>query len=366
MSAEQLPRSVLHIVPALYSADGRILGGAERYAFELARHMAEEVPTRLLTFGPEDGFSTVGRLQIRTLGGAHHVYGNRFNPITARLVGALRGASVIHCHQGGILSAKVAALVARTTRRRVFATDHGGAAYDLTMRIPTDFLFHGHLHVSRFSRRRAGHERRRGAEVVYGGVDTDKFAPAPTTEHQPRRVLFVGRITPHKGVDDLVEALPDNLGLDVVGPPYDERFLTELRELAAGKDVRFQHGWDDLELAAAYRRALAIVLPSVYTDRYGNHTEVPELLGQTLLEGMASGRPAVCTDVAAMPEVVDAEVTGFVVPARSPGTLGDRLTWLAANAARADEMGRAGRKRVLERFTWPRVVERCLRAYGGR
>jgi hypothetical protein len=44
---------VLHIVPALFGATG-IVGGAERYAFELARHMADRVPTRLVSFGPRD------------------------------------------------------------------------------------------------------------------------------------------------------------------------------------------------------------------------------------------------------------------------------------------------------------------------
>ena len=43
---------VLHIVPALFGADrGGLTGGAERFALELARHMADVVPTRLLSFG---------------------------------------------------------------------------------------------------------------------------------------------------------------------------------------------------------------------------------------------------------------------------------------------------------------------------
>jgi glycosyltransferase involved in cell wall biosynthesis len=353
-------------VPALFSPDGRVLGGAERYALELARHMAEQVETELVTFGPEDATTTIDRLTIRTLGGAHHVYGNRFNPVSARLFAALRGARVIHCHQGGVLSAKLAALYARTTGRRVFATDHGGAAWDLTSRLQTDRLFHGHLHVSEFSRRHAGHDARRGAEVIYGGVDTEKFSPAPDGGPAERRVLFVGRIVPHKGVDDLVEALPDGLGLDVAGPALNDRFLADLRDLARGKDVRFHHDWDDARLVDGYRSALAVVLPSVYQDRYGGRSEVPELLGQTLLEGMAAGRPAICTDVAGMPEVVEAGLTGFIVPEHDPAQLGERLGRLAADPALADELGRAGRRRVLEHFSWPTVVDRCLRAYGGR
>ena len=69
---------------------------------------------------------------------------------------------------------------------------------------------------------------------------------------------------------------------------------------------------------------LCVVLPSVYRSAAGE-TKVPELLGQTLLEGMACGLPAVCTRVASMPEVVDDGVTGFVVPPNDPTALGERL-----------------------------------------
>ncbi len=87
---------------------------------------------------------------------------------------------------------------------------------------------------------------------------------------------------------------------------------------------------------------------------------MPELLGQTLLEGMACGAATVCTRVASMPEVVEDGVTGFVVPPNDPGALGERLAWLAAHRDRAAPMGAAGRARVLRHFTWRAVVSRCL------
>jgi glycosyltransferase involved in cell wall biosynthesis len=105
------------------------------------------------------------------------------------------------------------------------------------------------------------------------------------------------------------------------------------------------------------------VLPSVYKNMYGGETTVPELLGQTLLEGMACGAPVVCTDVASMPEVVEDGVTGFVVPARDPSALGEKLRWLREHPSEAAAMGRAARRRVLEKFTWPTVVRRCLEIY---
>src|SRR5439155_16371755 len=125
------------------------------------------------------------------------------------------------------------------------------------------------------------------------------------------------------------------------------------------------HDCDDAELVRAYRRALCVVLPSVYRSCYGQESKVPELLGQTLLEGMACGTPAICTNVASMPEVVTDRETGFIVPPNDPATLRERLGWLRDHPADAAVLGMSARQRVLDRFTWPRVVERCLATYTG-
>jgi glycosyltransferase involved in cell wall biosynthesis len=133
--------------------------------------------------------------------------------------------------------------------------------------------------------------------------------------------------------------------------------------LAEGKQVQFRTDCGDAELIAAYRRALCVVLPSVYRDMYGRETRVPELLGQTLLEGMACGAPAICTDVASLPEVVMDGVTGFVTPPNDPAALRQKLCWLRDHPGQTRALGEAARQHVLEKFTWPAVVRRCLEIY---
>jgi glycosyltransferase involved in cell wall biosynthesis len=64
-----------------------------------------------------------------------------------------------------------------------------------------------------------------------------------------------------------------------------------------------------------------------------------------------------------MPEVVEDGVTGFVVPPNDPHTLRQRLEWLRDHPEAARQMGAAGRRRVLERFQWSTVVDRCLALY---
>jgi glycosyltransferase involved in cell wall biosynthesis len=164
-------------------------------------------------------------------------------------------------------------------------------------------------------------------------------------------------------VGDLIAALPDNISLDIVGPDNRTGNVEALKEQAAAKRVTFLHNVGDPALVDAYRRALCLVLPSVYRMSDGRETTVPELLGQTLLEAMACATPVICTRVAAMPEIVDDGVTGFIVEPGDRQALGDRLGWLAAHPAEAEAMGAAGRRAVLERFQWTQVVERCLDAY---
>jgi len=361
-SLNHSPR-VLHIVPGLFG-EGGIFGGAERYALELARYMAEETPTTLVSFGTAGRRMQMGALHVRILGRPWHVRGQANNPLHPLLLPELLRADVVHCHQRQVLASSLAALACRATGRRVFVTDLGGGGWDLSAYVSTDRWYHGHLHISEYGRAVSGHSDKPCAHVILGGVDAEKFSPDPDTKRE-NMVLFVGRLLPHKGVNDLVDAVPPDMPLELIGRPYHDQFLQDLKLKAEGKQVTFRHSCDDAELVRAYRRAMCVVLPSVYRTIYGGETLVPELLGQTLLEGMACGAPAICTRVASMPEVVEDGVTGFVVPPNDPAAVREKLLWLREHPGEAKAMGEIARKRVLEKFTWPAVVRRCLAIYQG-
>lgn len=353
---------VVQVVPALFGKGG-VVGGAERYVYELARHMAERQPTRLVTFGPEDRCEDHGPLHVRVLGKPAYLRGQRSNPFSWKLFGELRRAQVVHCHQQHVMASSFCAAWCRVTGRKVFVSDLGGGGWDISGYVSTDRWYHGHLHISQYSRRIFGHEGKPWAHVIMGGVDTRRFSPDPSVP-KTGSVVFVGRLLPHKGVNDLVAALPAGMALELIGKEGEERFLGDLKRLAAGRRVVFRRACDDLELVEAYRRALCVVLPSVYTNLYGEYSNIPELLGQTLLEGMACGLPAICTDVASMPEIVENGVTGFVVPPNDPHALGQRLEWLRDQPEACARMGKLARERIETQFTWPSVVQRCLECYG--
>jgi glycosyltransferase involved in cell wall biosynthesis len=357
--------NVVHVVPSLFGDDRGIVGGAERYAFELARFMARRVPTQLVSFGKRPEQWKEQELDVRVLGHSHYVRSQPANPISSELPKALRGADVVHVHQQHIVASTVSAALARLRGQRVFVSDLGGGGWDISGYVSTDRWYHGHLHISSYSRRICGQEANPRSHVIFGGVDTEKFTPDTTVE-RTGSVLFVGRLLAHKGIDVLIDSIDDGLRLEVIGRPYDEAYLRLLKERAAGKNVTFRHDANDDDLVAAFRRSACIVLPSVYRDVFGNITNVPELLGQTLLEGMACGIPAVCSNVASMPEVVIDGLTGFVVPPNDSESLRARLHVLVDEVAQREAMGNAARLHVLERFTWPAVVDRCLNIYAGK
>jgi alpha-maltose-1-phosphate synthase len=353
---------VMHIVPALFSRNGGIIGGGERYALELARHMAEQVTTTLVTFGDTPHREAFGKLRVEICRPLGYVDGQRTNPIAFGFLTELRKADVVHCHQLHTVVSSITALVCGLSGRRVFVTDLGGGGRDISAYISTDRWYNGHLHISEYSRQIAGHSKKSWAHVIMGGVDTDVFSPKDSARRNGA-VLFVGRLLPHKGTDDLLRALPASMSLDIIGPAVDPQYIRDLKALAVGRKVTFHHDCDDSALIEAYRTASCVVLPSVYQTMYGSSTVIPELLGQTLLEAMACEAPVICTNVASLSEIVEDGVTGFIVPPNDPCALNEKLSWVDGHSKEAKAMGKAGRLRVSQRFTWPQVVQRCLEIY---
>ncbi len=88
--------------------------------------------------------------------------------------------------------------------------------------------------------------------MIYGGVGTSRFFPDRVVPKDPL-VVFVGRVRPHKGVNNLIRAMPDGLTLEVIGRPYNYlEYQVMLAKLAVRKPVRFRSGRDDDEVIQAY------------------------------------------------------------------------------------------------------------------
>ena len=153
------------------------------------------------------------------------------------LVGVCFGScvtpDVVHCHQRHVLTSTLSAMYCRATGRRVFATELGGGGWDISAYVSTDRWYHGHLHISEYSVKIHGHAGHPWAHLISGGVDTERFAPDDTV---PRNgsVVFVGRLLPHKGLVDLLDATGSDVAVEIIGQPCDPVFLNELKRRADG------------------------------------------------------------------------------------------------------------------------------------
>lgn len=380
------PFRVVHLSPTLFG-DESITGGGERFATELARAMSRLVPTRLVSFSEaargrrlhdrhdtrsireaDDRIAT-GMLDVRLFQPLTFIRGQKTNPLSFRFLGALADADVVHCHQFHVLATTLALAYGRLRGKRLFVTDLGGGGWDLSYHVDVGRWVDGFLHISEFSARQMEARFQGKNHVIFAGVAVDKFRPTG----QPKRptVLFVGRLLPHKGINYLIEAMDTQTELRIIGRPWEpqlvatrsEEYLALLHRLAMGKNVRFIFDAKDEQLVEEYSTALVTVLPSVYTDVFGQTRAAPELLGLTLLESLACGTPVIATRVGGMPEVVEEGVTGFLVPPNDVRALAERIAWMKNHPLEARRMGERGRQRVIEKFTWDQVARRAIAIY---
>ena len=199
----------------------------------------------------------------------------------------------------------------------------------------------------------------REVEVVPNAVDTDRFHPSNNGEHIRSRLspddqplaLFVGRLVPHKGVGILVRALSrlERGRLVVVGDgPYRNWLEGLVRSKGLGERVVFAGPIGDAWLPAYYAACDTVVLPS--TSRL-------EAFGIVGLEGMASGKPLVLSDIPGVRDVITGE-EGHIVEPLDPDALAGALEDIWDYPERARQMGVRGRERAEREFAWPRVAEK--------
>mgnify|MGYP001568340697 CR=1 FL=1 len=153
----------------------------------------------------------------------------------------------------------------------------------------------------------------------------------------------------------LIEALPPGVSLDVVGGGQDAAYRARVAALSEGKAVVFHGALPDADVVRLYQRATLVVLPSLVDSGFTSS-----------MEAMACGTPVLGTRLGSLPEVVTPGQTGWLVPAGDGAAMRAAIHDALSQPARLQTMGEAARADVLQRFTWSRVAERCLRAYQQR
>jgi glycosyltransferase involved in cell wall biosynthesis len=174
--------------------------------------------------------------------------------------------------------------------------------------------------------------------VIPSGVE---LPPPPGLEAEPPQILYVGRLSPEKGVLDLVEAA-QGMPLVVAGDG-------PLRAHVPGALGFVPHD----RVGSLYGQAAVICCPS--------HREG---FGMACAEAMAYGRPVVASSVGGLLDLVVDGETGLLVPPGDVVALRAALARLLGDRELRQRLGEAGRRRIEQHFAWPAVVESLLAAYG--
>jgi glycosyltransferase involved in cell wall biosynthesis len=225
-------------------------------------------------------------------------------------------------------------------------------------------------------------------QTIFNGVDTSHFVGNDiyNNEHNPEQpnILFVGRISPEKGIHVLIDAFKEvvkrypQASLNIVGSEAiaakeliinisDEPHVTELASFFPGsyleklksqipsdlaKQINFVGGTDQEKLLKYYWDADILVNPSL-----------SEAFGMSLAEAMATHLPVIGARVGGMISVIDEGKTGLLVEPANPSALAKAILDLLGDRELRKQMGIAGNRRVKELFSWDKISEDLLSRY---
>jgi glycosyltransferase involved in cell wall biosynthesis len=192
--------------------------------------------------------------------------------------------------------------------------------------------------------------------VVYNGMDVEQFRNTGEKRDE-RTILFVGNTEDHKkGILFLLEALaelPDEIRLTIVdeGPPLKKNAAGLVDKIGVQKRIKFTGKVDQQTLVSLYSKASLLVMSSLY-----------EGFGLPAAEAMSCETPVVVTRAGALPEVVDSSCGILVEPGNSRA-LRDAIIKLLNDRESRSRMGKNGRKKVEENFSWPVAARNTLEVY---
>lgn len=290
------------------------------------------------------------------------------------LYGLLSGDDydVVHAHSYRHYGTYVGALLRKKRKTPFVLSPYGSAGYESSRRLLPLYIIQDLItrnYPLRYADRILANTRYEkdslidlGADpdkidVVYREVDTELFRKVD--EVVDDTVLYIGRVTPIKGIELLIEAmglLRDSFKLVIVGLVEDEGYHRRLRHRiqSLGIEDRVEFTGEVLynDIPTYLSRALVVVLPSIY-----------ENLGGVLLEAQACECPVIGLDTGGIGEVIKDQETGFLLKERDGALMAEKIELLAGDPGMRSEMGEAGRSMVLHEFSTDYYMKRIMGSY---
>jgi glycosyltransferase involved in cell wall biosynthesis len=201
---------------------------------------------------------------------------------------------------------------------------------------------------------------KRGIDIMWNGVDPVFLTPAKQAHATPGELLFVGRLAPGKGLQDLVQAFkiavdqfPD-ARLSIVGDGPRYTMVSSLIERMGLKNkIRLMgHIGSRESLRSLYQQAWGLILSS-------HHEGLPGVI----LEAMACGTPVIATRVGGIPDVITDGLNGLLVSPRSSNEIAEAMGRLLKDADLRNRLGQAAERTIRQQFTWQVIGGNFLQCY---
>jgi len=195
---------------------------------------------------------------------------------------------------------------------------------------------------------------------IHHGLDLKTFQPMPPVSNERPLILSVGQLTERKGFTHLIKGcyeLKDRgyaFTCHIVGrgPQYQE-LETLIAQLALQDSVILCGALPHEQVIEKYRQAVMFVLPCVQS-RSGNLDGIPNVLAEAMIMRV----PIITSNISGIPELIDDQVNGLLIPPGDDTALVDAMSRLLDEAALREELGRNGRQSVIEKFDVERNVRR--------
>lgn len=195
--------------------------------------------------------------------------------------------------------------------------------------------------------------------LVPVGVDPDLFRPLPHVQRQPGRLITTASAdVALKGLSYLLEAMAKlrterDVRLTIIGKPRPGHSMDLIESLGLMPYIDFVSGVSDERIVELYAEAELAVVPSLY-----------EGFSLPAIEAMSTGICLVATDGGALPEVTGTDgETVLQCPAGDADALAGALRRGLDDAALRERIGRAGRDRVVSRWSWRHCAELTVKQY---
>ncbi|MEA5465665.1 glycosyltransferase [Leptothoe sp. PORK10 BA2] len=202
------------------------------------------------------------------------------------------------------------------------------------------------------------------------GIDLRKFAASTAYKHKSKeiiRLVSVSRLVEKKGLEYAIRAIAKilkdrkiaNIEYNIIG---DGDLRDKLQQLITDlnlSDCIILHGQKKSnDVVALLNRSHVLLAPSV-TSKDGDMEGIPVVL----MEAMAMELPVISTYHSGIPELVDDGISGFLVPERDIDNLADRICYLMDHPDESEEMGKAGKLKIVRDYNLEQLNERLEKLY---